>query len=64
MSKQILIYIPCHSDIEQAINQARSLRINFTELSNHEDIESWELVLVLAINDYTMDATQKSIANK
>jgi hypothetical protein len=64
MSKQILIYIPCHSDIEQAINQARSLRINFTELSNYEDIESWELVLVLAINDYTMDVTQKSVAHE
>lgn len=62
MSKQILIYIPCHSDIEQAINQARSLRINFTQLLNYKDLESWELVLVLAINDYSMDVTQKSFA--
>lgn len=62
MSKQILIYIPCHSDFEQAINQARSLRINFTKLLNYEDLESWELVLVLAINDYSMDVTQKSFA--
>ena len=64
MSKRILVYIPCHSDIEQAISQARSLRINFTNLANHENFDSWELVLVLAINDYKMNVTQKSIAHE
>ena len=64
MSKRILVYIPCHSDIEQAICQARSLRINFAKLSNHGNFESWELTVVLAINDYRIDMTQKSIAEE
>jgi hypothetical protein len=61
MEKGILVYIPCHVDFDEAINQGKFLRRNFLALS---DNENQSLHLVLSVNAFSPSQSQQDIANE
>ena len=65
MKKSILIYIPCHSDFDQALSQGKELQRQITEIrSNESNYFFEEFILVLSVNDFEPSLEQiKSAQN-
>jgi hypothetical protein len=61
MEKGILVYIPCHVDFDEAINQGKFLRRNFLALP---DNQNQSLHLVLSVNAFSPSQSQQDIANE
>jgi hypothetical protein len=57
--KSILIYIPCHSDFDQALSQGTEVRRQIAEIdSNNSNCLFEKFVLVLSINDFEASLEQ------
>ncbi|KGA11115.1 MAG: hypothetical protein GM48_0070 [actinobacterium acIB-AMD-7] len=63
MKNVLLIYIPCHKDFKSAITQAKKIRKYYKGDTKLELQNSWEIKLILSVNDYLLQADQKKLAN-
>jgi len=61
-NKSLLIYIPCHSDLDLAINQAKKIQSEFEE--NKKDINSFisKVEIVISINCFEPSKSQLELA--
>jgi len=64
MEKGILVYIPCHIDFDDAVNQGESLRLEFARITAKEKDKYQELYLVLSVNAFNPSNEQIDKANK
>jgi hypothetical protein len=58
----ILVYIPCHKDFWQAVNQAKTLRRDFENYSKLENSHFKSLYIVISVNAFEPTDEQKLIA--
>ena len=52
MLKKILIYLPCHRDLADAILQARQLRADFDSHMLAPNSAKWEMEIVMSVNNF------------
>ena len=60
--KSLLVYIPCHSDLDAAINQAQNIRYEFKK--NREQISSFisKVEIIISINSFEPSKSQLDLA--
>ena len=57
--KSILIYIPCHSDFDQALSQGKEARRQIAEInSNNSNCIFSSFTLILSVNDFQPSSAQ------
>jgi hypothetical protein len=59
---KFLVYIPCHSDFELALVQARKVRSGFENFLLNSNYAPLNLQLVLSVNAYTPTSTERELA--
>jgi len=59
---KFLVYIPCHSDFELALVQARKVRSGFENFLLNSNYSSLNLQLILSVNAYTPTSTERELA--
>ena len=59
---KFLVYIPCHSDFELALVQARKVRSGFENFLLNSNYAPLTLQLVLSVNAYTPTSTERELA--
>jgi hypothetical protein len=59
---KFLVYIPCHSDFELALVQARKVRSGFENFLLNSNYAHLNLQLVLSVNAYTPTSTERELA--
>ena len=59
---KFLVYIPCHSDFELALVQARKVRSGFENFSLNSNYAPLNLQLILSVNAYTPTSTERELA--
>ena len=59
---KFLVYIPCHSDFELALIQARKVRSGFEDFLLNSNYTSLNLQLILSVNAYTPTSTEEELA--
>lgn len=64
MANDILVYIPCHTDLDQALNQAAKLRNDFKDYSAGLPKRFSRLEIVISVNDFEPTLEEKGRANK
>ena len=64
MEKGILIYIPCHIDFDEALNQGQFLRLEFARFVANEKDNYQNLKLVLSVNAFSPSEDQMDKASK
>lgn len=62
-SKSLLVYIPCHSDLELAINQARSIREQIKRLLQSNSYSRLKVEIVISVNNFFPTDSQINLAN-
>ena len=62
-SKSLLVYIPCHSDLESAIDQARSIREQNERLLQSGSHLRFKVEIVISINNFSPTSSQINLAN-
>ena len=64
MEKGILIYIPCHVDFDEALNQGQFLRLEYAKFLANKQDKNQELRLVLSVNAFSPSKEQINQANE
>jgi len=61
-NKSLLIYIPCHSDLDLAINQAKKIKNEFKK--NRKDINKFisKIDIAISINYFKPSKSQLALA--
>ena len=59
---KFLVYIPCHSDFELALVQARKVRSGFENFLLNSNYAPLNLKLILSVNAYTPTSTERELA--
>ena len=59
MNASILVYIPCHTDFSEAINQARRLREDFTLYRNRLNPAYSQLEIIISVNHFQPASSEK-----
>ena len=59
---KFLVYIPCHSDFELALVQARKVRSGFENFLLNSNYAPLNLQLVLSVNAYAPTSTERELA--
>ena len=60
--KSLLIYIPCHSDLDLAINQAQKIQIEFKENRKYINSAISKIEIVISINNFKPSKSQLDLA--
>jgi len=61
---KLLVYIPCHTDFPQAINQAAEIRRQFETLKQNSSNSSLNIEVVVSVNAYEPTLSEKNLAEK
>ena len=59
---KFLVYIPCHSDFELALAQARKVRSGFEDFLLNSNYTHLSLQIILSVNAYTPTSTETKLA--
>jgi hypothetical protein len=62
LRNRVLVYIPCHTDFVEALNQASTLREDFKNYSNSVNSHFDQLYIVLSVNSYSPTSDQLAVA--
>ena len=61
---KVLVYIPCHSDFDMAINQVKKVRASFDQFKNKPNGRNIIIEIIVSVNAYTPTVTEKELAEK
>ena len=61
---KVLVYIPCHSDFEMALNQVKKVRASFDQFKNKPNGNNIYGEIIVSINAYLPTDTEKELAEK
>jgi len=61
---KFLVYIPCHSDMSLALDQAEKLKVDFTSFQHSQKSKSDELQIVISVNAYEPNEVEKLRASE
>ena len=61
---KLLIYIPCHTDFPQAIDQATEVRRQFESLKQNTSNSSLQIEVIVSVNAYEPSQSEKNLAEK
>ena len=61
---KLLIYIPCHTDFPQAIDQATEVRRQFESLKQNTSNSSPQIEVIVSVNAYEPSQSEKNLAEK
>ena len=64
MQSTVLVYIPCHIDFVDALNQVSILRDDFKNYSNNSDSYFDKLYIVISINSYSPSSEELVLAKE
>jgi hypothetical protein len=59
-----LVYIPCHTDFDLALIQARKVKDDFAMFKNEQNLSGLELEIMIAVNAYIPTVSQLDRANQ
>jgi hypothetical protein len=59
---KLLVYIPCHTDFPQAINQATEVRRQFESLKQEASNSSLQIEVIVSVNSYEPSLNEKNLA--
>ena len=60
---KLLVYIPCHTDFSQAINQAQEVRRQFNDFRQVGNNLNLEIELIVSVNAYDPTSTEGKLAD-
>lgn len=63
-NKSLLVFIPCHADLDLAILQAQKVRKEFEEYTNQETCLITKLEIIISINNYQPSKSQLELASR
>jgi hypothetical protein len=58
----VLVYIPCHTDLNLALNQAKKIKQDFDYLKTNPSFKDFLLEIVLSVNNYLPTLVEKKQA--
>ena len=61
-NSNVLVYIPCHKDFVEALEQAKRLRADFEVYSRHADARFKKLIIVVSVNSFIPDNSDVELA--
>ena len=61
---KLLVYIPCHTDFPQAINQAAEVRRQFEQLPQNALNSFLQIETIISVNAYEPTLSEKNLAEK
>ena len=61
---KVLVYIPCHSDFDMAINQVKKVRASFDQFKNKPNGNNIYIEIIVSINAYLPTDTEKELVEK
>jgi len=61
---KLLVFIPCHTDFPQAINQAAEVRRQFEDLPQDASNSSLQIEIIVSVNAYEPTLSEKNLAEK
>ena len=61
---KVLVYIPCHSDFEMALNQVKKVRTSFDQFKNKSNGHNTYIKIIVSVNAYSPSDTEKELAEK
>jgi hypothetical protein len=62
-NSDVLVYIPCHTDFVEALEQATRLRTDFEIYSNSADAQFKTLIIVVSVNAYVPNISEIKLAS-
>jgi hypothetical protein len=62
-NSDVLVYIPCHIDFVEALDQAKRLRTDFEIYSNRADAQFKKLIIVVSVNSFVPERADTELAN-
>ena len=62
-NSNVLVYIPCHIDFVEALDQAKRLRADFEIYSNRADAQFKKLIIVVSVNSFVPERADTELAN-
>ena len=61
---KVLVYIPCHSDFDMALNQVKKVRASFDQFKNKPNGNNIYIEIIVSINAYLPTDTEKELVEK
>jgi hypothetical protein len=61
---KVLVYIPCHSDFDMALNQVKKIRMSFDRFKSKPNGYNINIEIIVSVNAYTPTTTEKDLAEK
>ena len=61
---KVLVYIPCHSDFEMALNQVKKVRSSFDQFKNKSNGHNTYIEIIVSVNAYSPSGAEKELAEK
>ena len=62
-NSDVLVYIPCHTDFVEALEQAKRLRTDFENYLSHADAQFKKLIIVVSVNSFIPENSDTELAN-
>ena len=59
---KLLVYLPCHTDFGQAVDQAKAIRQEYAKFSNSSKAVEIQIEIVLSVNAYLPNTEEKNMA--
>jgi len=61
---KVLVYIPCHTDFDMALNQVKKIRMSFDRFKSKPNGYNINIEIIVSVNAYTPTITEKGLAEK